>query len=149
MGNTDGELSRVGREDIAVIAVMERDRHILTGLRNYTKDKWKDVSVWTIPGGRCDEGETFEQTLRREVAEEVGITEFEVVDFIGEAAGAKEGDTVEMFFCRTTQDATLMEPEKFSEWKWVSVEEYLNDSQYSGFNPIARRMIVEFLAARR
>ena len=127
------------------IAIVERDGKILTGLRNYTKDKWKDISVWTIPGGRCDPGETVQQTLEREVYEEVGITEFMVEDFIGEVAGAKEGDTVYMFYCTTTQDAKLMEPEKFSEWRWVTTEEYIENKEYTGFNPTARAMVVSFL----
>lgn len=143
------KLNEPGNEKKCPIAVIERRGKVLTGLRNYTKDKWKDISVWTIPGGRCDAGETLGQTLRREVSEEVGITEFEVVDFIGETPGAKEGDIVPIFFCTTKQDATLMEPEKFSEWRWVTIEEYINGASYSGFNPRARKMITDFLRSRR
>ncbi len=142
------KLNETGTETKCPIAVMMRDGKILTGQRNYTKDKWKDVSVWTIPGGRCEIGENLEQTLRREVAEEVGITAFTIVDFIGEARGAKEGDTVFIFFCTTDQDAELMEPEKFSEWRWVTKNEYLDDQEYSGFNPDARRMIEDYLKSK-
>src|ERR1700744_1605589 len=28
---------------------------------------------WDMPGGRMDPGETFEETLRREMAEEIGV----------------------------------------------------------------------------
>lgn len=122
---------------------------VLVGHRHYTKDKWKDISVWTNPGGRSDVGEIIEQTLRREVAEEVNINDFEIVDFIGEVPGAKEGDVVLIFHCETKQDAKLMEPEKFSEWKWVSIVEYVNDTQYSGFNPAAKKVITEYLQRNR
>lgn len=140
------KLSEMGTDKKCPIAVMVRDGKVLTGQRNYTKDKWKDISVWTIPGGRCDAGETLEQTLRREVAEEVGITDFIIQDFIGEVPGAKEGDIVPMFYCTTTQDARLMEPEKFSEWRWITIESYINGETYSGFNPAARKMITSYLS---
>ncbi len=29
---------------------------------------------WDLPGGRCDDGETLEQTLHREMLEEIGLT---------------------------------------------------------------------------
>ena len=138
-------LNRIGNSQTCPVAVMFKDGKILTGHRHYTKDKWKDVSVWTIPGGRSDEGETIEETLRREVYEEVGITSFEIEDFIGQTEGAKAGDVVPIFYCTTTEEAKLMEPEKFSEWKWVTIEDYVKNEEYSGFSPIARGVIVEYL----
>lgn len=131
------------------VAVIERDNKILTGLRHYAPDKWKDTSVWTLPGGRADEGETIEQTLRREVAEEVGITELKIKEFIGEAGGEKKDeDHVFLFYCTTDQEAKLMEPKKFSEWKWMTNDEYKRvvEQEYDRFNPIAGRMIIEYLS---
>lgn len=139
------KLKQIGGELTCPVAIIERGDKILVGQRNYTKEKWKDISVWTIPGGRSDQNETIEQALRREVQEEVGVTQFEIVDFIGEVPGAKEDDLVPMFFCTTTQDAKLMEPEKFSEWRWVTIKEYINNQEYSGFNLEARKMIVDYL----
>lgn len=94
------QLSRIGTKAICPIAVIVRDGKILMGLRHYTPDKWKSISAWTIPGGRCDEGETIETTLRRETEEEIGVKDLEIIDFIGEVPGAKEGDIVPIFFVK-------------------------------------------------
>jgi ADP-ribose pyrophosphatase YjhB (NUDIX family) len=141
------KLNEMGSHEKCPIVILMRDRKILTGHRHYSKEKWKDVSVWTYPGGRCDAGETLEQTVRRETQEEVGITKFEITDFISEVPGAKEGDIVSVFFGVTEEDAKLMEPDKFSEWRWVSMEEYIVNKQY-GFNPHARQAIIDFLKVR-
>ncbi len=109
------QLSKIGGQLICPMAVVIRNNSILLGLRNYTPEKWKAISVYTMPGGRCETNESVETTLRREIKEEVNITDFELVDFIGEVPGAKEGDIVPIFFCTTNQEPQLMEPEKFSE----------------------------------
>lgn len=141
----NNQLVKQGNNVICPIAVIVKDNKILTGHRHYTPDKWKKISVWTIPGGRSDLGETVEQTLRRETAEEVNITDLKILDFIGEVPGAKEGDVVLIFYCTTEQEFKLMEPEKFSEWKWVAIEDYVAGEMYSGFNPSARKMIIDYL----
>jgi 8-oxo-dGTP pyrophosphatase MutT (NUDIX family) len=140
------QLAKQGDGIICPIAVIVKNNKVLTGLRHYTPDKWKKISVWTIPGGRSDLGETIEQTLRRETAEEVNITDLEILDFIGEVPGAKVGDVVLMFYCTTQQEAKLMEPKKFSEWRWVTIEDYLAEEKYSGFNLQARKMIIDYLS---
>lgn len=129
-------------------AVIIRDGKILIGLRNYTADKWKNISVWTLPGGRCDLNETIENTLKREAEEEIGITDLKIIDYIGEVAGAKEGDIVPLFLCSTEQGPKLMEPEKFSEWKWVTIEEFAKDYYSTFINPKAHDLIVSYLQNR-
>ncbi len=124
MENTPpSEIERLGDTKTCPVAVITRNGKVLMGLRNYTPDKWKTVSVWTIPGGRCDEGEKLETTLRREVAEETGINDLEITEYLGQVPGAKEGDVVPMFRATTTDEPQLLEPEKFSEWKWVGKDE--------------------------
>lgn len=117
------KLSKIGNSKICPMAVIFKDDKMLIGLRNYTPDKYKQISVWTTPGGRCDDGELVEKTLRREVLEETGITNLKVNNFLGKVSGVKESDVVYLFDCATNQDPQLLEPEKFTEWRWVDISE--------------------------
>lgn len=123
MNKLEEYLKKVGTNKMCPAVFILKGDELLIGLRNYTPDKWKKISVWTIPAGRCDEGETLEETLRRETAEEVGITDLEITDYLGEVPGAKEGDIVFAFKGEVDQEPRLMEPEKFSEWKWCKLPE--------------------------
>lgn len=138
------QLSRIGDKTTCPVAAIIKDGKILVGFRHYTPDKWKTISVWTFPGGRCDEGETLEKTLRRETAEEVGIIDLEIIDYVGEILGAKEGDVVPIFLCKTNQDYKLMEPEKFSEWKWIDLQEFINGNPKPFINERLREALGEF-----
>ncbi len=102
--------------NINVVALIKRDDKILMGLREYKKG----MPLWTFPGGRCEGGETIEETLIREIKEEIGVTDFDIVRFIGEKLGVKQDDKVYFFECKINQEPKLMEPEKFLKWDWFS-----------------------------
>lgn len=70
----------------------------------------------------------------------------EILDYIGEVPGAKEGDRVPLFLCKTDQDVQLMEPDKFSEWQWVDIKDYFNGLPNNYINEDAIKMVVEFLS---
>lgn len=134
-------LSTLGNAQICPVGLFVDDKKILLGFRHYTAGKWKSISVWTVPGGRCEEGELVEDTLRREVSEEIGITDFKILNYLGEIPGAKEGDRVLLFSCATTQVPRLMEPNKFSEWRWFGVKEIPENI----INPLAIPVIIDLL----
>jgi len=112
------ELKKIGDGKICPVVAILKEGRLLIGLRHYTPDKWKSISVWTIPGGRTEVGEFIESSLLRETFEEVGIDDLQIDDFLGIVPGSKEGDIVYIFTGTTNQEPRLMEPEKFSEWKW-------------------------------
>ncbi|KKU09320.1 MAG: Orotate phosphoribosyltransferase, partial [Candidatus Woesebacteria bacterium GW2011_GWB1_45_5] len=95
-------LDKQGDGVLCPMAVVIRDGKVLLGLRNYTPDKWKDISVWTIPGGRSEKGETIGTTLIRETEEEVGITDLKIEKYLGKAPGMKGSDVVLLFRCSTS-----------------------------------------------
>ncbi|MCK5026781.1 MAG: NUDIX hydrolase [Candidatus Pacebacteria bacterium] len=135
------KLQQKGDDVTCPVAVIVRDNKVLMGLRHYTPDKWKTISVWTIPGGRCDDGEEVEETLRREVEEETGINDLYVSKFVGEFPGAKEGDKVPVFLCESDQEARLLEPKKFSEWKWFGKD----DLPQNFINKHVRRVLFDII----
>jgi 8-oxo-dGTP pyrophosphatase MutT (NUDIX family) len=111
------------RSPICTAGIFMRDGKVLLGLRKYKTQQYKNGDFWTTPGGRCDEGESVEATLRREVEEEIGVKNFEIKKEFGTVPGAKEGDVVHVFLCETDEEAQLMEPEKFAEWRWFEIDE--------------------------
>lgn len=106
-------------------AIFIRDQKILLGLRNYVKTKeMKTLPIWTTPGGRCDTGETLGEGLLREIREEVGMGSVEVIAYAGTYPSSMGGgDLVHAVLCQSDEDPRLMEPDKFSEWRWFSVHE--------------------------
>jgi 8-oxo-dGTP pyrophosphatase MutT (NUDIX family) len=112
-------LTSIGNSSDSVCCVFVQGNEFLAGLRRYGPNK----VLWTIPGGRCDDGEIIESALRREVLEETGLHDIQVVDYLGQLPGYKEGDKVHIFLCKTNQTPQLLEPDKFSEWRWVKVSD--------------------------
>lgn len=52
--------------------LLDQHHHVLL-----VRFEFPRVTVWALPGGGLDEGETAEAGLRRELHEEVGLAEFE------------------------------------------------------------------------
>lgn len=117
--NMEEILTSIGDSTVSVCAVFVTGDTFLVGLRHYGPHK----ILWTIPGGRCHGGETLETALRREVMEEIGIQDLTIANYLGQVPGYKEGDTVHVFLCETAQIPQLLEPDKFSEWRYMKVSD--------------------------
>lgn len=120
----DKILNAIGSANEGVFAIFVNDKkEILKGLRHY------DIGpIWTMPGGRCSGDETVEATLKREVLEEIGIKDFEIKKYLGKFPGGHTDIEVYVFYCTTPQEPKNMEPEKFSEWKWMGFKEFKEKS---------------------
>jgi 8-oxo-dGTP diphosphatase len=57
------------RPRLGCAGLIQRGDHVLLGRRN----KEPNRGLWVLPGGGVEFGETFEQTLERELMEEAGI----------------------------------------------------------------------------
>jgi ADP-ribose pyrophosphatase YjhB (NUDIX family) len=53
--------------------LLDPDDHVLL-----VRFEFPTASIWALPGGGLDEGESVERALRRELREELGLTTFEL-----------------------------------------------------------------------
>jgi TDG/mug DNA glycosylase family protein len=66
-------LEPVDRPAVRALVLDESDRTLLVQFRDDAGQTW-----WATPGGGIDEGEDVESALRRELAEELGLDDFEL-----------------------------------------------------------------------
>jgi 8-oxo-dGTP pyrophosphatase MutT (NUDIX family) len=125
MNRLEEELNRPGTRRLCPGVFVVREGKFLTALRYYTKDPTKKQDLWTIPGGRCEEGETVGQCVLREASEEAGLTAIKFIAYIGEVAGAHNDDLVPLFVGVTAEEPQYLEPEKFSDWVWADPDDFV------------------------
>ena len=91
-----------------------------------TKSKGK--SKYYIPGGKRELGETDEQTLTREILEELDVSiKIDTIKYVGtfkaQADGAKEGVLVKMTCYKAEYDGILRAKSEIEEIKWLNYKD--------------------------
>ncbi|MFA5048100.1 MAG: NUDIX domain-containing protein [Patescibacteria group bacterium] len=104
-----------------------RDGKVLLGHRHDDPEKASSMlngaGTWTMPGGKLDFGETFEEGAIREVQEETGliINKVRVIcvnqDIIETVHFITVGLLAEDFF----GEPQAMEPDEITEWQWFDL----------------------------
>lgn len=91
-----------------------------------TKSKGK--TNYYIPGGKREPGETDEQTLVREISEELNVQiKNNTIEYIGtfkaQSDGAKEGILVKMTCYKAQYDGILEPTNEIEEIKWLNYKD--------------------------
>jgi 8-oxo-dGTP diphosphatase len=137
-----------GRFQIGIGAIIEhiKSEKILILHRSpnieFCSNKWDDV------GGRMRQYENPEMTLQREVTEETGIIDFEVVKpiavshyFRGEKKAENEMIVIN-YWCRTSESEISLS-EEHDDFRWVSPNEALELTEDPQIKRVIKRFIQE------
>ncbi len=108
--------------------VIQRDGKILLGMRHPDPDKadsaFRSSGEWTLPGGKLEFGETFEEGAIREVLEETGIqiTNPEVYTVSNCMNEHAHFMTVCLKTNESVGEAQVTEPDEIVKWEWFSLD---------------------------
>ena len=84
---------------------------------------------WDLPGGRLQKGDqNLEETLRREVKEEIGITQLKIIEFFDCSIAKlrihhKHGLVLYTFICSVNNVNIKLTDDEHSEFGWFSPKE--------------------------
>lgn len=123
--NLSKEKDKVG---VGVGVMIIKDGKILLGRRHDNPEKASSLldgaGTWTMPGGKLDFGETFEDCARREVLEETGMTlnKVEVICINQDIVETAHFITIGLFSDGFSGEPKIMEPDKITEWRWFNPE---------------------------
>jgi 8-oxo-dGTP diphosphatase len=108
--------------------VLEKNGKILMGLRHPDPDKadsaFRSAGEWSLPGGKLEWGESFEEGAIREVLEETGIKikDPQVISVHNCKNQHAHFMTVGLLTHDWEGEAKVMEPDEMIEWKWFDIK---------------------------
>ncbi len=83
------------------------------------------AGTWTMPGGKLEFGETFEEGARRETLEETGIKlkNVEVICIDNDQVETAQFVTIGLFSENFEGEPKVMEPDEITQWHWFDLNE--------------------------
>lgn len=108
--------------------LMLKDSKVLLGKRHVDPDKASSLldgaGTWTMPGGKLEFGETFEEGAAREVLEETGVKlhKVDVVGINNDLIETAHFVTIGLFSDDFTGEPKVMEPDEITEWQWFDLD---------------------------
>ncbi len=118
----------------------------------YRKDKDGKIEIlliqdaknrWTIPKGHIEEGETAKETAKREIGEETGLIDVEILSWLGKInfryrrVTSLVLMTTEIFLVKALGDTDALKPEEWMNGiKWFSANEALDKIEYEDISKL-------------
>lgn len=108
---------------------MLKDNKILLGKRHSDPKKADSElhleGTWTMPGGKIEHGESFEDAAKREVLEETGIilSKVSVLCINNDKNEYAHFVTIGMLAEEFSSEAKVMEPDEITEWRWFDLQD--------------------------
>jgi predicted house-cleaning noncanonical NTP pyrophosphatase (MazG superfamily)/ADP-ribose pyrophosphatase YjhB (NUDIX family) len=124
----------------AAKAVITRDNELLL-----VKEELAEGEGWTLPGGRLRATESPEEALKREVAEEIGLS-ISVVDIIDSYSFFSKVESyivAIVFLCRTENYNVVIDQNDSNEildYNWFTTEEAAQLDLARGLQPVINRL---------
>jgi len=113
---------------VGIGVMIMRDNKILLGQRHPDEEKagsaLKGQGTWTMPGGKLEWGESFEDGATREVKEETGldVKNLQVLCVNNDKNEHAHFITVGLIATEFEGEAQVCEPEVIREWKWFDLD---------------------------
>lgn len=104
-----------------------------------------DCGLWEFPGGKAEDGETFEEALSRELKEELNIDVKEFSYILSEIKELKNGITIKLHtyaFILKENNGTPVKMDEHSELRWIGLEEIENFSWIESEESIAKLKLI-------
>lgn len=130
--------------------ILVRKGKILLGKRHPDPDKadsvFRSAGEWCIPGGKLDFGETFEECAVREVYEETGIkiSDPKIISVHNCKNEHAHFMTVGVIAKNWQGEASVMEPDEITEWKWFSLKRLPRPRYFPSFMVIENYLKKKF-----
>ncbi|MDO8582255.1 MAG: NUDIX domain-containing protein [bacterium] len=111
--------------------VLLKDGKVLLGKRHDDPVKASSMlhgeGTWTLPGGKLDFGETFEEGTAREVLEETGIrinnTTLRFISITNDRVPDAHFVTLGFLCEKFSGEPKVMEPDEITTWEWFPLDQ--------------------------
>jgi len=110
------------------IMLLNSKEQVLLGRRHVDPEKadseLSGEGTWTMPGGKLEYGESFEEGAKREMMEETGIflEKVKVVCVSNDKVDSAHFVTIGMFSEYFQGEPRVMEPDEITEWHWFDLD---------------------------